>query len=338
MKAPSQQRNADTSPMQTATSTLHLRPQPRIIQSHRSRLSAREFSSSTPKYIPPKDITAGFPTPEPGSGIVPDLNKNEGFLDDEVEVDPPTAPRPSLKDVREAAKKVEQRLQNASATKDASPIESESRQTPSQETSSEQPLKPLVPPNVLAAYRTPLRHPMTHGIPVASLQLRSYSVRNLEFYADFAVRAAYYLGLPCTGPAPLPRRTERWTLLRSNFVNKKAQENFERITLKRLITVFDGEPSVVEVWLAFLRKWQFYGVGMKANVWQFEGIDVAGKMDQEFISLENELDDKLRLFGFNKHDGQRNDLGRLMDNQGHRHVGMGMTEVREKSRVYGDPY
>lgn len=59
---------------------------------------------------------------------------------------------------------------------------------------------------------------------------------------------------------------------RSNFVHKKSQENFERITLRRLITVFDGHPEVVEIWLACLQKWQFYGVGMKANVWQFEGL------------------------------------------------------------------
>lgn len=140
------------------------------------------------------------------------------------------------------------------------------------ETASEEPTKPLVPPNVLAAYRTPLRHQLVYGVPVAQLQLRSYSARNLEFYADFCVRAAYYLGLPCTGPFPLPKRTERWTVLKSNFVNKKAQENFERITLKRLLTVYDGEASVVETWLAFLRKWQYHGVGMKANVWQWEGL------------------------------------------------------------------
>jgi ribosomal protein S10 len=130
--------------------------------------------------------------------------------------------------------------------------------------------KPNVPPNVLAAYRTPLYHPLTHGIPVAQLQLRSFSTRNLEFFADFCVRAAYYLSLPCTGPAPLPKKTERWTVLKSNFVHKKSQENFERITMKRLITVYDGAPEVVETWLAFVRRWQFYGVGMKANVWGWE--------------------------------------------------------------------
>jgi len=125
-------------------------------------------------------------------------------------------------------------------------------------------------PNVLAAYRKPMRHKPQYGVPVASLQLRSYSVRNLEFFADFAMRAAFYLGLPASGPVPLPKITERWTMPRSNFVHKKSQENFERITMRRLVTVMDGDKSVVEVWLAFLRKWQFYGVGMKANVWEWE--------------------------------------------------------------------
>lgn len=141
------------------------------------------------------------------------------------------------------------------------------------ETSAEEVNTPKpIPPNVAAAYRTPFRHDYTHGIPVASLQLRSFSVRNLEFFADFAMRVAYYLKLPASGPTPLPKRIERWTMPRSNFVHKKSQENFERITLRRLITVYDGHPEVVEIWLACLQKWQFYGVGMKANVWQFEGL------------------------------------------------------------------
>jgi len=87
---------------------------------------------------------------------------------------------------------------------------------------------------------------------------------------DFALRAAYYLNLPASGPVPLPRKTERWTVPRGHFVHKKSQENFERVTYKRLIQIKDGHPETVEIWLAYLKKHQFYGTSMKANVWGFE--------------------------------------------------------------------
>ncbi|KIW98477.1 ribosomal protein S10 [Cladophialophora bantiana CBS 173.52] len=224
----------------------------------------------------------------------------------------------------------------ATTTSPSTPLHASSGQfTPA---SADEKARPNVPPNVLAAYRTPLYHPITHGIPVCQLQLRSFSVRNLEFFADFCVRAAYYLSLPCRGPTPLPKKIERWTVLKSNFVNKKAQENFERITMKRLITVYDGHPDTVETWLAFVRRWQFYGVGMKANLWGWEGIDVASKMDHDFASLEKELDNKLRLFGFNKTAGKKNDLLSLLERQGPRREGVGMSELREKSRTTEDPW
>ncbi|CAG7927083.1 unnamed protein product [Penicillium olsonii] len=129
-----------------------------------------------------------------------------------------------------------------------------------------------LPRSVQAIYLRPLRRKAEHGLPVCNLQLRSYSVRNVEFFADFAIRAAYYLNLPVSGPVPLPRITERWTVPRSNFVHKKSQENFERITLRRLIQIKDGNPRSVQAWLAFLRKHAFYGVGMKANVWEHDSL------------------------------------------------------------------
>jgi ribosomal protein S10 len=95
-------------------------------------------------------------------------------------------------------------------------------------------------------------------------------VRNLEFFTDFCLRAAYYLNLPAYGPIPLPRITERWTVPYGHFIHKKSQENFERKTLRRLIQIRDGDPETVEVWLAFLRKHAYYGIGMKANIWAFE--------------------------------------------------------------------
>ena len=129
---------------------------------------------------------------------------------------------------------------------------------------------PRLPRSVQAIYLKPLKREAKYGMPCCDLQLRSYSVRNVEFVADFALRAAYYLGLPAAGPIPLPRITERWTVPRSNFIFKKSQENFERITLRRLIQIQDGHPETVETWLAFIRKHAYYGVGMKANVWQHE--------------------------------------------------------------------
>lgn len=118
----------------------------------------------------------------------------------------------------------------------------------------------------------PLKRTAEFGIPSCDLQLRSYSIQPLDIFCDFALRAAYYLGLPAYGPVPLPRITERWTVPRSHFIFKKSQENFERKTLRRMIQIKDGNPETVQLWLAYLRKYQYYGVGMKANVWEFGGI------------------------------------------------------------------
>lgn len=136
-----------------------------------------------------------------------------------------------------------------------------------------------LPRAVQAVYLRPLRRQAEYGVPSCDLQLRSYNVRNLEFFADFALRAAYYLGLPASGPVPLPRIVERWTVPRAHFVHKKSQENFERKTLRRLIQIKDGHPETVQVWLAFLKEHSYYGIGMKANVWNYEKIGKAREPD-----------------------------------------------------------
>ncbi|KAF2404529.1 ribosomal protein S10 [Trichodelitschia bisporula] len=154
-----------------------------------------------------------------------------------------------------------------------------------------------LPMSVQAAYLRPMRRPSTLGLPVCDLQLRSYSIRNLEFFADFALRAAYYLGLPAKGPVPLPRITERWTVPRSNFVHKKSQENFERITLRRLIQIQDGHPDVVQCWLGYLERRSYHGIGMKANVWEWEGLKVGKRMDEQAKQADQAIQDKWGNFG-----------------------------------------
>ena len=110
--------------------------------------------------------------------------------------------------------------------------------------------------------------------------------------ADFALRAAYYLKLPARGPVPLPKITERWTVPRSNFIHKKSQENFERITCRRLIQILDGHHETISLWLAFLTKHQFHGVGMKANVWANEELGVGTKMSNIKKDLGTVLEPK----------------------------------------------
>lgn len=152
-----------------------------------------------------------------------------------------------------------------------------------------------LPLAVQATYLAPLKRQPTHNITSADLQLRSYSVRNLDLFTDFAMRAAYYLNLPAKGPMPLPKKTERWTVPRSNFVHKKSQENFERITLRRWIRIVDGHPETVAVWLAFLRKFQYYGVGLKADVWENGSVNTLQEMDSEAERIRGMMGEKGEL-------------------------------------------
>ncbi|KAJ5107559.1 hypothetical protein N7456_004234 [Penicillium angulare] len=171
-----------------------------------------------------------------------------------------------------------------------------------------------LPRSVQAIYMRPLRRKAEYGLPVCDLQLRSYTVENVEFFADFAVRAAYYLNLPVSGPVPLPRIVERWTVPRSNFVHKKSQENFERITLRRLVQIKDGNPKAVQAWLAFLRKHAFYGVGMKANIWEHDSLDVGKSMDESLPEIEKTLGSHLAQFGQRKDNSIEQKMFDTLDN------------------------
>ncbi|KAM0355381.1 hypothetical protein ACHAP4_007359 [Fusarium culmorum] len=160
--------------------------------------------------------------------------------------------------------------------------------------------EPRFPRSIQALHLKPLKREAEHGIPSCDLQLRSFSVQPLEFFSDFALRAAYYLGLPAYGPVPLPRITERWTVPRDNFIFKKSQENFERKTLRRLIQIRDGNPETVQLWLAYLRKHQFYGVGMKANMWEFSELGEGKKMNALPEAEKGEIDAKWSHIGQTK--------------------------------------
>ncbi|KAI0840496.1 30S ribosomal protein S10, mitochondrial [Hypoxylon sp. FL0890] len=177
-----------------------------------------------------------------------------------------------------------------------------------------------LPRAVQALYLQPLRREAEYGVPSCDLQLRSYSIPNLEFFCDFALRAAYYLNLPAFGPVPLPKITERWTVPRSHFIFKKSQENFERITRRRLIQIRDGHPETVQIWLAYLQKHAYYGIGMKANVWEFASLNPGEQLDAESKSLQEIVEQKLENFGRDKTMGTVEKVKELLASERFRHT------------------
>lgn len=84
---------------------------------------------------------------------------------------------------------------------------------------------------------------------------------------------------------------------KSNFVHKKSQENFERVTVRRLVQIQDGDSEVVKAWLGFLMKYCVSGVGMKANLWEYEGVGERKGLEDMVREVNENMKDRWNLFG-----------------------------------------
>lgn len=68
-----------------------------------------------------------------------------------------------------------------------------------------------------------------------TIKIKAYEAALVDSAAKKVVEAAKAEGSKVIGPVPLPTRRERFTILKSVHVNKKAREQFEMRTHKRLI-------------------------------------------------------------------------------------------------------
>ena len=75
--------------------------------------------------------------------------------------------------------------------------------------------------------------------------LRGFDVELVEQSTKAIVQAVVNAGSKVSGPVPLPTRINKYTVLRSPHVNKKAREQFEMRTHKRLIDILDPTTKVV---------------------------------------------------------------------------------------------
>lgn len=78
------------------------------------------------------------------------------------------------------------------------------------------------------------------------VRLRGFDVELVEQSSKSIVQTVVKAGAKVSGPVPLPTRINKYTVLRSPHVNKKAREQFEMRTHKRLIDILDPTQKVVE--------------------------------------------------------------------------------------------
>ena len=78
------------------------------------------------------------------------------------------------------------------------------------------------------------------------IRLRAFDHRVLDQSASEIVNTAKRTGANVRGPVPLPTRIEKFTVLRSPHVDKKAMDQFEMRTHKRLLDVEDPTPQTID--------------------------------------------------------------------------------------------
>lgn len=114
------------------------------------------------------------------------------------------------------------------------------------------------------------------------------------------MHAASSLGIPTSGVVPLPTKRTLWTVIRSPFAYKKSQENFERKVWKRAIKAYDTHPEVIGRWVAYLKKHEMGGVGIRVVRWERVSLGVGQRMLEDVKEkLENNVAsrEKIRKLG-----------------------------------------
>lgn len=144
--------------------------------------------------------------------------------------------------------------------------------------------RPL-PLNVELLKYKPITLPQTHGHEVAKIKLRSYNQDNLIRAGEFALRSAYYLGIPTSKFVSEKTEKRLYTVIRSPFAQAKSKENFHRVTYNGSLTAFDANPEVVDLWLSYINKYTLTDVDYSATLTTRESLDYAEKLDQ--LTLED---------------------------------------------------
>lgn len=82
--------------------------------------------------------------------------------------------------------------------------------------------------------------------PRIRIKIRSYDHKIIDQNAKMILETAERTGAAVRGPVPLPTEKSRYTVLRSTFVHKNSQDQYEMRVHKRLIDILSPTPKTVE--------------------------------------------------------------------------------------------
>ena len=77
------------------------------------------------------------------------------------------------------------------------------------------------------------------------IRLKAFDHRILDQSAAQIVETAERTGARVAGPVPLPTKIEKFSVIRSPFIDKDSQEQFEMRTHKRLIDIVEPNQKTI---------------------------------------------------------------------------------------------
>jgi small subunit ribosomal protein S10 len=78
------------------------------------------------------------------------------------------------------------------------------------------------------------------------IKLKSYDHNLVDKSAEKIVKTVKSTGAVVSGPIPLPTRKRIFTVNRSPFVNKKARDQFQLSSYKRLMDIYSTTPKTID--------------------------------------------------------------------------------------------
>lgn len=78
------------------------------------------------------------------------------------------------------------------------------------------------------------------------IRLKGFDHKLIDQAAEQIVEAVERTGAVVSGPVPLPTRIQKYSVIRSPFIDKNSQEQFEIRTHKRLIDIIETTGKTID--------------------------------------------------------------------------------------------